>query len=706
MMKPIGQTAKRIYIVLSFLIVTILLAAMLLSADLFSSEGSQHIRPFSEGWVQNPGTSYVIDNIKTGSFPTEEGLFRRLPADLTDTDALCFSSQNVNFKVYIDDTEVYSFSSRENMTGMGYGSKVHAVGLGKADAGKMVTFRYQGVYEGMNGGRIYGVYLSPTIDFFRFRINEMGVAVFFSLLTVFFGLVLVLIHLSITDKEALPFNIMGLGVFALVMGVWLLVDTNFPQLLSGTVYVWRDIRMTILFLAGYPLVSFLNSMTRLKKGIYIHLGFFLSAGGLAVLLLLRFTAGIDMHESHSKIMIVYVALLLLLIVVMLAENGRYSRMLGTKSSFRAFYIGVTALLICGAGDIILYLIQPVRRDSLGGLTRIAMTFFVVLMLIRFMTWWTRDHREVERDRFINRALQYAVSSESPENNIRSLIRFLGTEFEARRIFIFEDQKNGKYRGTYEWFAQGQESLSLELMYVPFRGLIDDLYDAFKKNDQKLIVRNIEDYRTANPAFYNVLSANHVDNMVLAALEVNQNLIGVVGVVGAPEKSLEGIAEIISLISYFLAQLILQREEQKRMYYYTYNDVLSGAMNHRAYRKFIEQGLDISSPFGYYCCSLTGLEDVNRKYGYEAGDRIVVEIAECLMEVFGKENVYRLNGTDFSVFGFESEELFFENDVERVKKMIAEKEIETRSASLYCMYGTRNLDLVIRRVNDRLNEGKA
>ena len=75
-----------------------------------------------------------------------------------------------------------------------------------------------------------------------------------------------------------------------------------------------------------------------------------------------------------------------------------------------------------------------------------------------------------------------------------------------------------------------------------------------------------------------------------------------------------------------------------------------------------------------------------------------------MEVFGNENVYRLNGTDFSVFGFESEELFFENDVERVKKRIAEKQIEIRSDSLYCMYGTKNLDLVIRRVNDRMSEG--
>ena len=322
-MKPIGQIAKRIYIVLSIMIATMLFAAMLLGSDNSRSEASRHIRAFSEGWTQDPRTDYLIDNLKSGSFPTDRGLHKTLPDDLNDTDALCFSSQNANLEVTIGDREVYSFESRENLTGMGYGSKVHTVELCREDSGKTVTFCYRGINDSFDGGRIYEVCLAPSVDFFRYKISEMGVAVFFSVLTIFFGLVLVLIHLSITDKEALPFNIMGLGAFALVMGVWLLIDTNFLQLLTGTVYVWRDIRLTILFFAGYPLVSFLNSMTRLKRGIYLHISFFLSIGGLAVLLLLRYAAGIDMHISHSKIMIVFVALMLLLIVIMLTENSSF-----------------------------------------------------------------------------------------------------------------------------------------------------------------------------------------------------------------------------------------------------------------------------------------------------------------------------------------------------------------------------------------------
>ena len=43
---------------------------------------------------------------------------------------------------------------------------------------------------------------------------------------------------------------------------------------------------------------------------------------------------------------------------------------------------------------------------------------------------------------------------------------------------------------------------------------------------------------------------------------------------------------------------------------------------------------------------------------------------------------------------------YENDVERAKKLMAEKEIRMQSASLYCMYGTKNLDLVIRRVKKK------
>ncbi len=704
-MKPIGLNVKRIYTLLFFLITATLLILILIGTDIYTAGQTLQLRSFSDGWMQDPGESYYIDNLKCGSFKTGKGLSKVLPAELTDGDAFCFSSQNVNLKVSLDGEEVYRFESQENLTGMGYGSKTHTVGLSAADAGKTVTVQYWGVYEGVSSGKVYEVYLSPPSDYYRYKVSKMGMPVLFSLLTCFFGIVLILIHFAIRDKDVLPFEVMALGIFALIMGIWLLVDTNFLQLMTGSLYIWRDISKTILFLAGYPLVVFVNSMTKLRRGIYVHLSFFLSVGCLAGILIARYSYGIDMIRSFSRVMIVYVVLLLLLIIIMLADNSYYCRMLGTKSTFRTFYLGVTILLSCAAADLIIYFMKPVRDDTFGGITRIAMTVFVVLMLIRFLTWWTRDHKEVERDRFINRALQYAVSADTPENNIRSMIRFLGNEFEARRIFIFEDQKNGKYRGTYEWYAEGNESIQLDMLYVPFKGLVDELYEAFNKNDHKLIITNIEDYKTVNAAFYNVLSTNHADNLVLAPLEVNQKLIGVVGVVGAPVKSLEGIAEIISLISYFLAQLVLQREEQKRMYYYTYNDALSGAMNHRAYRKFIEQGLDTSTAFGYLCCSLIGLEAINKARGYEAGDRIVVEVAECLMGVFGEENVYRLNGTDFSVFGFESEEIYFENDVERVKKLIKEKEIDAQIASLYCMYGTKNLDLVIQRVNDRLT-GKA
>ncbi len=43
------------------------------------------------------------------------------------------------------------------------------------------------------------------------------------------------------------------------------------------------------------------------------------------------------------------------------------------------------------------------------------------VMIRFIRWWTKDRQITERERFTNRALQYALSSDSPDESIRLML---------------------------------------------------------------------------------------------------------------------------------------------------------------------------------------------------------------------------------------------------------------------------------------------
>ncbi len=360
-------------------------------------------------------------------------------------------------------------------------------------------------------------------------------------------------------------------------------------------------------------------------------------------------------------------------------------------------IGIYFMLV-----IILYAFLLSGRLNIRIFASIRFLMMIVLA-INFIRWWRKDYEANERERFINRAISHAVSSNSPEENISMMIRYMGKELGAMRIFIFEDQKNGKYRGTYEWYDDELESASLELLYLPYSGFIDMILKYFEDNNHRLIVDNAETIKHSIPSLYDLIKTNDIDNMVMGPLEVSGNTIGICGVINVPKNRLKDVAEIITLVSYFITQLIMQREEQKRDLFYSYNDPLTGAYNNFAYKKYVEKKLDNSQAFGYLRCDLIGLTEINVSQGYEVGDMIVILLAKSLMEVFGESNVYRMNGTEFVAFGFETDEVYFNSDVERVKKLISEKGINVAFAPVYCMYGTSDISIVVKRAENLMHE---
>ena len=86
--------------------------------------------------------------------------------------------------------------------------------------------------------------------------------------------------------------------------------------------------------------------------------------------------------------------------------------------------------------------------------------------------------------------------------------------------------------------------------------------------------------------------------------------------------------------------------------------------------------------------------------------MLVEAANNLMEVFGKDNVYRVSGVELAAFGFETEEMFFYNDIERFRKLTLAKGFNVYIGSVYCIYGTKDVQMVIDRANYKLQQEKA
>ncbi len=697
-MKSKQSLINLIYAVFFAILIAIILIGIPMSTDrLITSH--ENIDGYSDGWMLPGGEKVYVDDLNIKDYGGRIAVEKKLSGGITDKDALCFKSKNTNIRVFIGGRQVYRFYSMSNLTGMCYGVAFHEIGINKDDAGKTIRLEFEQVYEGQKNGTVFDVYLCSASDFIQLVIRKSLFSCIFCILNIFLGLIFLIAFVGSSNKSAFPFNVLALGSSAVLTGIWLLIGTDIFQLITGHIYVCRDINRIIPFMIAYPSILFFNSQTEKKREIYKHLGFWLSMVSVFGIITIRYALRIDMMDSFPWFAGAYIIIGLAIFIIMVLDNAVYCRKTGKKNRLRYLYISGIIFAGCGFLDIAQYFMAGRTTERFGLFTRIGATVYVAIELIEFLRWWMKDSAAIERDRFINRALQYALSSNSPDSNIRSILAYLGKELDARRIFIFEDQKNGKYKGTYEWYKEGEESFSLEMMYLSSEDIIDRIYDAFNKNDHRLIVRDPEEFRNSIPGFYSLLKTNKVDNMIIGPLEVGGNLFGVCGVVGATSKKLETVSEIINLISYFLAQLVLQREEQSRALNYTYKDALSGLNNYAAFKKYLEHGLDMSQPFGLVRCDLVKLDEVNISEGFEVGDQIVVVAARILTEIFGDSGVFRISGTQFYAFGFETEEAYFESDVERLKKMFKENAIEANVSSVYCLYGTKDINIVLNRADD-------
>lgn len=81
------------------------------------------------------------------------------------------------------------------------------------------------------------------------------------------------------------------------------------------------------------------------------------------------------------------------------------------------------------------------------------------------------------------------------------------------------------------------------------------------------------------------------------------------------------------------------------------DKLTGTKNNTAYLhevSHVEEERAAGCDFMVVVIDVNGLKAINDKYGHEYGNKLIIETANVVKEVFGSENVYRIGGDEFAV----------------------------------------------------------
>lgn len=688
-------------------IAVVLFAGTLLFSDAFSLEYLPEMTDFDSGWCDEEGNLYKLSEIKNSDYKNGViTLSKKLPIYLFDGECICFESKNVNIKVSLDKRRVYEFLAEENITGIGYGVAFHKVGISREDAGKTFIIECQQLTEKNSSAHIYRVYLGQPAEYIRWFIHDRALLLIASVLIVFFGLLLFVLWLGIPDKSRQPFDVFSLAVATFIIGLWCLINTNAIQLLSGHYYFWRTLGTLIVPMIGYPFVVFYTSLTKFKKNIYSILAFAVSVGTEASMIVLRFVADMDMMNTVGFFALVVLGSDIVLMMIAYIENRIHCRALGIKTDFFALNIGLSIFAVLTLIDILLWEFAKNYRDTYGIFMRFGMVVLTIIMILKFVSWWTMDQVAMDRDRFINRSLQFAAASKNPVESIKLLLEYLGKELDAKRTYIFELDDKNRIRETYEWYKDGVTPLAQEIKAAASEKEFAKMRELGISEDVIcVVVNNPDEIKETSQFTYQVMKRNNIGNAVFSPLRTGDEIVGFVGLTDISAERIPSVNEIMKVLPHFFTQFINQRKEQDRIIYYSYHDYLSKAKNRTALKKFTKEKFDKSQAFGYVLCEIEGLKDINAKLGHDIGDEIVKITAKNLMDVFGDENVYRLSGEIFAAFGFENDETYFENDVQMARRLLLDEGSPGTIVGVYCSNGTMNFDVVISHAYELLEKEK-
>ncbi|MGN0424189.1 MAG: EAL domain-containing protein [Acetatifactor sp.] len=111
------------------------------------------------------------------------------------------------------------------------------------------------------------------------------------------------------------------------------------------------------------------------------------------------------------------------------------------------------------------------------------------------------------------------------------------------------------------------------------------------------------------------------------------------------------------------------------------DELTGFKNRKAYFEdiaMIEHDPEKKlQPMGILFADINGLKMLNDREGHEAGDRMIVEIAQSMRKIFTDADIYRVGGDEFVIFSFEKNR----EDFDRKRKALEASWKDGPSASL-------------------------
>ncbi len=333
---------------------------------------------FSSGWELESGE--IVDLSKIGSLQMidiyeEFSACHTIPDDLEEGQYLCFRSKNVFFKVYLDEELIYEPSVPESkLYTDSPGTNWNYVKLLKEYAGKRLEFRLMKVYESGSSSIDYLCLGEPARTIMDVIKGKL-VAFITCILTLFVGVVLIILDIPINMRKQKNHELLYLGLFSLSVATWCLAETYLLQFYFGNSRIIQILSCSSLMLISIPMILYLDVAFGLQKRIATNVMVYISFGIIVLQLFLHLTKIADLHETlhFTHAVLVMAALALIYTIV---RNTVNAHKLYTKNVYSILRgIGLIGLSVATGLDVVRFYLAKGSDSAM--FVRIGLLIFII-----------------------------------------------------------------------------------------------------------------------------------------------------------------------------------------------------------------------------------------------------------------------------------------------------------------------------------------
>ena len=383
-LKP-AELLKRGAFVIAFALCLILLC---MNVQLLGGPSAGRVNQnevITDGWVTPAGDPVNLIDLAATPGWTDEGITiqRRLPGYIESGSEFNFLSVNCTLKLYYDDELAYTFEPDPDKYGKAFAPHFNFAPLSVNDTNKLAIIEITPAHTD-TAVTLLDIRISGTFPYIRNYVRAHALDFFMSFIVVFIGLVVIIMHYSLTRFATTELDLLSLGAVCVLLGIWSSAETLVLQLVTGMGLQIRALEHLAILFLPYPVCCFMGSLIRPRhRKSYERFFLVVSVISIIATMGLGVFFNMDLHATRFISRFQLLLLLVTLVIQVVASIREHGPNLfrGLQESSRVILVASFILIVATIIDFTTYRISFTGSTDSATFMRFCLFAFALIFAV-------------------------------------------------------------------------------------------------------------------------------------------------------------------------------------------------------------------------------------------------------------------------------------------------------------------------------------